>query len=217
MATDTKPKPVKLDLRKEHRGLLSPSAKEATVVDVPDLLFLMVDGVIEAGSGPSESESFHHSMEAMYGVGYGLKFMSKRRPSNPIDFTVMALEALWSTGTDVFATTARVPWSYTLLMMQPDHITPEMFAEAVAAARAKRPTPAFDTMRLARWQEGMCIQMMHIGPYAEEPKTLEVMHRYAAGKGLRLHGRHHEIYLGDPRRAAPDKLKTILRHPVAPA
>ncbi|MDH3517432.1 MAG: GyrI-like domain-containing protein [Acidimicrobiia bacterium] len=216
MATKAARTVRKLDLRKQHKDLYAPSAKAVTLIDVPELLFTMVDGVIEPGRGPSDSEGFRQTMEAMYGVGYGLKFMSKLRAEDPLDFTVMAIEGLWEFGSAEFSVRSDNPWRYTLLMLQPDHITDVMFEEAVEQAAAKRSNPVLQQMRLERWQEGLSIQIMHIGPYADEPRAIEMMDAFAAAGGYRKRGRHHEIYMGDPRRAAPAKLKTILRQPVEP-
>ena len=204
-----------LDLRANLGDLYKPSARTVAVVDVPELLFTMIDGAVDAGGGVSDSEEFLRSMEAMYAVAYGLKFMSKLREDDPIDFTVMPVEGLWASesGRMEFAGEARL--FYTLLMVQPDHITDEMFHEAVSGASARHPNPAFERMRLERWREGASIQIMHVGPYATEPATIAVLEVFAGEHGHRLHGRHHEIYLGDPRRAKPEKLKTILRHPIA--
>lgn len=211
----TKSKIPKLDLRKTFKDFYLPSAKEVTFVDVPEFLFIAVDGIIEAGVRPGEAEPFRDTMGAIYGVGYGLKFMSKLRPDDPVDFGVMAVEGLWATESgDKFDFDWREPSLYTLLMMQPDHITPAMFRKAVADAQAKKPNPALERIRLERWREGPAIQIMHIGPYADEPTTLAKMDMYAAEHGYELHGRHHEIYIGDPTRSKPENLKTVLRHPV---
>jgi hypothetical protein len=212
---ETKPEIPKLDLRKQYKELYLPSAKEVVVVDVPEFLFIALDGTVEAGVRPGDSESFRDAMGAMYGVGYGLKFMSKLRSDDPIDFTVMAVEGLWSTQSGSrFDFDWREPSLYTLLMMQPDHITGEMFDQAVADARAKGDNPALDRIRLERWREGISIQIMHIGPYADEAATLDKMEAFADEHGYEFHGRHHEIYIGDPTRSKPENLKTVLRHPV---
>ncbi|HEX6220579.1 MAG TPA: GyrI-like domain-containing protein [Acidimicrobiia bacterium] len=211
----TKPKVPKLDLRKQYKEFYLPSAKEVVLVDVPEFLFVVLDGSIKAGVRPGDSEAFRDAMGAMYGVGYGLKFMSKLRNDDPIDFTVMAVEGLWSTESGAkFAFDWREPSLYTLLMMQPDHITSEMFYQALADARAKQPNPMLDRIRLERWQEGTSIQIMHIGPYADEPATLDKMVAFAEEHGYVFNGRHHEIYIGDPTRSKPENLKTVLRHPV---
>ena len=207
----------KLDLRKQYREFYLPSAKEVALVDVPEFLFLALDGVVEAGVRPGEAVSFQDSMAAMYGVGYALKFMSKLRDDDPIDFAVMAVEGLWSTESgSKFDFDWREPSLYTLLMMQPDHITAEMFERATADTREKRPNPAIDRLRLERWREGLSIQIMHIGPYADEPATLDKMDAFVEENGYELHGRHHEIYIGDPNRSKPENLKTVLRHAVRP-
>jgi len=213
--TKTEDNIPKLDLRKKHKDLYLPSAKEVVLVDVPEFLFIALDGVLDAGVRPGDSESFRDAMGAMYGVAYGLKFMSKLRAENPIDFKVMAMEGLWSTESgDKFDFDWREPSPYTLLMMQPDHITPEMFERVVADTQAKKPNPALDRLRLEKWCEGPAVQIMHIGPYANEPVTLDRMDVYAREHGYEMHGRHHEIYIGDPTRSKPENLKTVLRHPV---
>jgi hypothetical protein len=214
VAQDKKTIP-KLDLRKKYAEFYLPSAKEVTLVDVPEFLFITLDGSIDAGVRPGDSESFREAMAAMYGVSYGLKFMSKLRVEDPIDFTVMAVEGLWSTESgSMFDFDWREPSLYTLLMMQPEHITTTMFEQAVADARAKRPNHALDRIRLERWREGPSVQIMHLGPYSDEPATLAKMDDFAAEHGYEFHGRHHEIYIGDPNRSKPENLKTVLRHPV---
>lgn len=210
----TKAPVKKLNLKKEYKHLYLPSAKQVSLVEVPEFQFTMIDGRIEAGVPPAESEEFVDAMTAMYGVAYTLKFMSKLHPEYPLDFTVMAVEGLWSTKSGGFAFEADQPWLFTLLMMQPPHITQPMFEDALEQAAARRPNPAFEHIRMAKWCEGLSIQVMHIGPYADEPASVAKLDRYAEEHGLEKHGRHHEIYLGDPRRAKPERLRTVIRHPV---
>jgi hypothetical protein len=205
---------TELDLRKQWKHLYAPSAKKIELVDVPEFKFVMIDGRIEPGEAPDTSSGFGEAMAALYGAAYTLKFMSKLRKEAPIDYPVMALEGLWWVEDGQFDITIKDNWVYTLMIMQPDHITPAMFAEAVAQAAKKRPNPAFARLRLESFCEGLCVQTMHIGPYAAEPATIERMNQWAAENGYRLAGKHHEIYLGDPRRADPEKLKTVLRHGV---
>lgn len=213
----TKNEVAKLDLKKQYKHLYLPSAKVVSEVDVPDLHYTMIDGRLEPGVLPGDSEDFTETMSAMYGVAYTLKFMSKLRETDPLDFTVMAMEGLWGTESGTFSFEATDdPWLYTLLMLQPEHITESMFVDAVEQANSKNPSGALGRMRLERWREGPSIQLMHIGPYADEPRSIAMMDDYATEHGLELHGRHHEIYLGDPRRAKPENLKTVLRHPVRP-
>jgi hypothetical protein len=126
----------------------------------------------------------------------------------------MTLEALWWVEDGEFDITRPENWHWTAIIMQPDHISDSMYQESLEQLRKKRPNPALDKMRFETFREGLSIQIMHIGPYAEEPASLAKMKAYAQDNGFRLCGKHHEIYLGDPRRADPAKLKTVLRHPV---
>jgi hypothetical protein len=204
-----------LDLRKEYKKLYNPSAKQPEIIDIPPLAFIRIDGAIEKGHGPGTSPGFQAATEAMYGISYTLKFMVKQRPFGPVDYPVMALEGLWWIEEGEFDINIKDNWLYTLQIMQPDLITPDVFADGLGQLRKKRgDQPEFANLRLESFHEGLCVQVMHLGPYADEPATLERMHAYANQQGYRLHQRHHEIYLGDPRRTAPDKLKTLLRHPV---
>jgi hypothetical protein len=207
-----------LDLRKQLKHLYQPSAKQVSVVVAPRFQFAMLTGEIEAGEKPGTSPSFAAAMEALYGIAYTLKFMCKLRKEDPIDYPVMALEGLWWVeGRPFTLGELQNPggWHYQLMVLQPDFITPALFAEGLAQLRKKRgDQPAFGQLRLEAFEEGRCIQVMHLGPYADEPATLARMDAFAAEHGYQLHGRHHEIYLGDPRRAQPEKLKTVLRHPI---
>lgn len=206
----------KIDLKKKFKHLYLPSAKEVTLVEVPAFQFILIDGCIRAEDRPETSPEFRETMEALYGLSYTLKFMSKLRPESPIDYTVMALEGLWGSEEADFEFDYSREWPFTMMIMQPDHITGEMVEEARRQVAEKRPNPALERARFERFHEGLSVQIMHLGPYAEETPTIEKMHDYAAGNGYRLRGRHHEIYIGDPRRAKPENLKTVLRHPVEP-
>jgi hypothetical protein len=206
---------TKLDLRKELKYLYNPSAKEVEVVGVPAMNFVMIDGAIEPDKAPGTSPLFQENMQALYGAAYTLKFMAKLRKDDPVDYPVMALEGLWWVEDGHFDIEKPGNWKYTMMIMQPTIITPEMFAEALAQLRKKKgDQPSFACLRLETFEEGLCMQTMHIGPYAEEPATIARMDTFARENGYTLRGKHHEIYMGDPRRAAPDKLKTILRHPI---
>ncbi|HUV89890.1 MAG TPA: GyrI-like domain-containing protein [Anaerolineae bacterium] len=205
----------KLDLRKQLKHLYAPSAKKVEVVDVPRFEFAMVDGEIEPGRGPEDSPAFQEALEALYGISYTLKFASKLRKEDPLDYTVMALEGLWWVEEGEFDITHPEGWRWTLMIMQPDHITPGMYEDALRQLRQKKgERPGFSRLRFESFQEGLCVQIMHVGPYAEESATIARMHAFAQENGYRLCGKHHEIYLGDPRRASPEKMKTVLRHPI---
>jgi hypothetical protein len=208
-----------LDLKKQFKYLYQPSAKKVEIVQVPRLQFAMVDGAIEKGSEPGNSQSFAEATQAMYSIAYTLKFMLKKRKTNAIDYPVMALQGLWWVEDGMFDISIKDNWFYTLMIMQPDVITPDIFEEARAQVRQKKgDMPALAKTRLDHSEEGLCVQVMHIGPYATEPATVERMRAFVAEQGysdlVGSGGKHHEIYLGDPRKADPAKLKTVLRHPI---
>lgn len=209
-----------LDLKKQFKHLYQPSAKKIEAVQIPKLQFAMADGAIEKGQTPGTSPGFSEAIQALYEISYTLKFMFKKRKTNAIDYPVMALEGLlWLTEGDVFDINIKDNWSYTLMIMQPEIITKELCDEAREQVRKKKgDSESLSKLRLAHFEEGLCVQVMHIGPYATEPATMERMREFMKENGLKdnvgPHGKHHEIYLSDPRRAAPDKMKTVLRHPV---
>ncbi len=207
----------KLDLKKELKHLYQPSAKQVSLVEVPAFNFAMVDGAMPAGVLPGDSEEYRQSLEALYGIAYTLKFMSKKREQNPIDYTVMALEGLWWVESGQFEFGKQEPWHFTSMIMQPDHLTEMDYQQALEELKRKRPNPALDKMRFESFEEGLSVQIMHIGPYSEEPRSLDKMQAYIDEHGYRYRDHHHEIYLGDPRRAKPEKLRTVLRHPVEKA
>jgi hypothetical protein len=208
----------KLDLRKELKWLYQPSSKKIEIVKVPRFQFIMVNGKIEKGQSPGTSPAFQEAMQALYGISYTLKFMSKLDNKNPIDYSVMALEGLWWTEDGTFDISKPGNWHWTLMMLQPNHITETMFEKALHQVVEKHgDSPSLAKVRFDSFEEGHCVQTMHIGPYATEPATVERMHAFLQENGYRdrvgLGGKHHEIYLGDPRRADPAKLRTVLRHP----
>jgi len=206
---------MKLDLKNDFKPLLTASAKAPQLVEAPRLNFLRIDGNIEPGHGPSDSPRFAENLQAIYGAAYTLKFMLKQRAQDPVDYPVMPLEGLWWVEDGRFDINIKDNWFYTVQIMQPDCITPEIFAEALVKLRKKKgDMEAFSRLRLEPFHEGLSVQMLHLGPYATEPATVEKMEAFIQAEGLRKTGHHHEIYLGDPMRSDPAKLKTILRHPV---
>ncbi len=211
-----------LDLKKELKYLYAPSAKKAEIVKVPKLQFAMIDGVIEKGKEPGNSPAFAEATQALYSISYTLKFMLKKRKTNAIDYPVMPLEGLWGIQDVNVDVGKKDNWSFTLMILQPDVITKDIFAEGMEQVRKKKgDSPELSKVRLSHFEEGICAQMMHIGPYATEPATIEIMRAFAAENGYRdnvgPNGLHHEIYIGDPRKADPAKLKTVVRHPLKKA
>lgn len=208
----------KLDLKKQYKDLYNPGAKKVVLVKVPRLNFIMLDGTIPPNMPVGDAPDYQNALETLYGLSYTLKFMLKLREKNPIDYTVMPLEGLWWTkGSDKDPNVSRKQaWYFTAMIMQPKPVTAALFAEARKQLRAKRdPIPAMlNKARFAAFEEGPAIQIMHLGPYSQEPTTIAKMVEFAIDNSYKIHGKHHEIYLGDPRRTAPAKLKTVLRHPV---
>ncbi len=208
-----------LDLKKQFKHLYVPSAKKVELVQVPPLQFAMIDSAIEKGQEPGTSPGFQEAVQALYGISYTLKFMFKKRKTHPVDYPVMALEGLWWVEDGIYDIRVKDNWHYTLMILQPEIITRDVFAEGLDQVRKKRgDSPALARLRLECFEEGLCVQVMHIGPYADEPATVDRMKTFAEENGYRdlvgLGGKHHEIYIGDPHRTAPAKLKTVLRHPV---
>jgi len=197
---------VKLDLRKKYKHLYSPPASEVQIVDVPRIRFLMVDG-----AGDPSSEVFQKAIQTLYGLAYTVKFGLKKEGT---EYPVMALEGLWWTGRSAgkFDVQARSKWKWTLMIMQPDFVTDAKLEAASREIRKKG--RALGTFRVEDFHEGPSVQIMHVGPYSTEAPTIERIWRFIADHGYRPNGKHHEIYLGDPRRAAPSKLRTILRQPI---
>jgi hypothetical protein len=211
----------KLDLKKELKAYYQPSAKKPEIIQIPRFQFIMLDGAIEPGMEPGNSPAFQEAVGALYGISYTLKFMLKQRAENPIDYSVMALEGLWWVEDDEFDIRRKDNWKWTVMILQPQVITPALFQEGLQQLRKKRgDQPAFSRLRLENFEEGLCVQLMHIGPYVTEPASVDLMHAYASQQSylpcLGDGGKHHEIYLSDPRKAAPKKMKTVLRHPIKP-
>ncbi|MBE1491085.1 GyrI-like domain-containing protein [Plantactinospora soyae] len=200
----------KTDFKKVHRNLYTASAAPA-LVDVPELAFLAVDGV-----GDPDGPAYREAVEALYGVAYGLRFGLKK--AGVLDYSVMPLEGLWwgAEGQRNLPEQDRSTWNWTMLIMQPPQVDVDLVAEFVAAAARKKPSGSLERLELRHLTEGRSAQVLHVGPYREEPATRDRLMAFINESGDRLSGEHHEIYLSDPRRAAPEKLRTILRYAVAP-
>lgn len=199
----------KVDLKKDLKYLYNPSAKEVSVVDVLPMNFLMVDG---AGD-PNVSLEYQQAMEALFSLSYALKFRVKKITG--VDYAVMPLEGLWWTDDpSQFSMSNKGVWKWTAMIMQPEFVTVELFAEALDEVREKKGFVALDRVRFETYHEGLSAQIMHIGSYAAEEPTIGRLHGFIKENGYELSGKHHEIYLSDPRRTAPEKLKTVLRQPI---
>jgi hypothetical protein len=198
-----------IDLKKDLKYLYQPSAKEVELVKVPKFHYLMIDGE----GDPNTSHAFHEGVQALYAVAYTLKFMIKKEKQT--DYPVTPLEGLWwMDDMTQFTWENKGAWKWTLMILQPAIATKPLFKKAVRQATEKKGLPALSKIRLESYTEGLAVQIMHIGPYAEEAPTVQKLHAAAREHGCELRGKHHEIYLGDPRKSNPDKLKTVLRQPV---
>jgi hypothetical protein len=200
---------TRLDLRRELKTLFGPPAGRPVLVEVPELSFLMVDG----HGDPNLSQDYRDAVQALFAVSYAVKFTVKRAVG--IDYRVMPLEGLWwADDMSTFAIADKASWKWTALIVQPDLVTSELVQQAAATATAKRPLPAVGRVRLERWREGRAAQVLYLGPFSAEGPTIEQLHSFIADQGLGRRGKHHEIYLTDPSRTAPERLKTVIRQPV---
>ncbi len=200
----------KIDLKKEHAGLYAVSAKAPVIVEVPALNYLLIDGK----GDPNTSLDYQAAVEALFSVSYTLKFMVKKG-KEAIDYGVMPLEGLWwvedMTKFDIYK---KGDWLWTAMILQPEFITLQMVEAAVTAVKNKKNLPALGKIRFESYTEGKAGQILHIGPFSEEGPTIQRLHHFIEEQGYHLQGKHHEIYLSDIRKAAPEKWKTIIRQPV---
>ena len=202
---------TKTDFKKEFKHLYQPSKKDFELLEVPEMQFLMIDGQ----GDPNTAPAYQEAIETLYPVAYKLKFMSKINLKK--DYTVPPLEGLWWADDMESFTVKRnkSQWLWTMMIMVPEWISSDMVELAKAVASEKKDLPALSKMRFERFEEGLSVQIMHIGAYDDEGPVLKRMHsEYLPANNLTFNGKHHEIYLSDPRRVAPEKLKTVLRHPV---
>lgn len=200
----------KIDVRKSLHHLYSPRPGQPELVTVPPLNYAMIDGK----GDPNTSGDFQGMIETLYGVSFAVKF-SLKRADPPVDYTVMGLEGLfWTDTPDDFSMERKDDWQWTLMILQPEFVTPEVFQNAKEQLAVKKPALPWDRLRLETLEEGLSAQIMHLGPYAEEPPTITALHAFIKENGYRPRGKHHEIYLSDPRRSQPEKLRTIIRQPV---
>jgi hypothetical protein len=195
---------AKTDLKKDLKPLYTASAQEAAMVTVPPRRYLMINGY----GYPDNNPEFQARMEALYTASYTLKFMLKK---TGLDYVVPPLEGLWWMLMGDFDLDRRDDWRWTLMIPQPEEVTNDLLAQAVAAAQKKKARPALERLRLETYNEGEAAQILHVGPYDAVAATMERLHAFIRQKGYHFCGKHHEIYLSDPRRTPPEKLKTILR------
>lgn len=192
-------------------NLLYKPATDPVLIEVPEFDFVMIDG----RGDPRTSPAFQEAISAVYSFSYPVVISLKRAGREGLK--VRPLEALWwADDVSAFdpATQHRAAWQWTVMIRQPEDIPSDVLDAARRSVAKKVGSEVAQRVRLAPFHEGLCVQLMHIGPYSEEGPRIAAMHRFVAGHGLQLRGRHHEIYLSDPRHSLPTKIRTILRHPV---
>jgi hypothetical protein len=215
----------KIDYKKTEKEFYAPKT-EPSVIQVPPMNFIMVDG---QGDPNEVGGDYHKAVELLYSLSYSIKMGQKKNPSDSLmstpDYVVPPLEGFWwlEDITDMDFT-QKSKYFWTSMIRQPDFVSPKLFEEAKKAVQKKKPELDVSKARLELFEEGFCVQCMHLGPYDAEPATLEKMEQYINLHNLKNNigsltsdnkiRRHHEIYLSDPRKANPATMKTILRHPV---
>lgn len=198
----------KVDFRKELKNLYNPSVKEVTVVNVPAMNFLLVNG-----EGTPTSPQYSEAIEALFNVAYTLKFIVKK--DKVIDYAVMPLESLWWVDDMTkFSADRKGEWKWTAMIMQPKYVTDNDFNLAIKQVKKKKNPAALPKVRFESFKEGLAAQIMYVGPFSAEGPTITKIHTFIQNSGHLLSGKHHEIYLNNPATTAPEKLKTILRQPM---
>ncbi len=199
---------AKLDWSKDLKHLYAPSAKAPVMVDVPPLNYLMLDG----HGDPNTNPHYAAVIEALFSLAYTIKFMIKK---GGVDYAVFPAEGLWWVpDMRQFTVNDKSAWDWTMMIAQPEAVNETIVEAARAEAIKKKRLPLLEQVRFETYFEGKSAQIMHLGPYAAEGPTIARLHDFIAEQGYALTGKHHEIYLSDARRAAPEKLKTIIRQPV---
>lgn len=201
----------KVDYKKDFKGLYLPKAVPV-LIDVPAMTFIMVDG-----KGDPSGEEYQQAVSLLYSLSYTIKMKGKELPGY-CDYTIFPLEGLWWIDGGAFDFKQRGNWLWISMIRQPDFVTPDVLRWAIELTQKKKPEHDTSRARLEVFTEGLCVQMMHIGPFATEPETVDKIRALIEQAGLAdATGnvrKHHEIYLSDPNNVSPEKMNTVLRHPV---
>lgn len=199
----------KIDLKKTLKHLYRPSKKTPAIVDVPPMNYLMVDG----HGDPNTAQEFQDAISSLFPLAYAIKFAVKK--AQGIDYAVMPLEGLWWVkDMSKFSIDDKSNWDWTLMIMQPDYVAGDLVEEVRQQVAKKKDPPLLSQIRFEAYHEGLSVQLLHLGPFADEGPNIARMHAFAAEQGYELAGKHHEIYLSDIRKTAPERLKTVLRQPI---
>jgi len=198
-----------IDLKKLYRDQYTATVGEPALIEVPERPFLMIDGEGTPGVAPE----YLAAVESLYPLAFGIRAAIKRETGD--GYTVLPLEGLWwADDMTAYRANRKEEWKWTLMIGLPDVATADMAARVLPEVSRKRKLSVAADVRFELFHEGRCAQVMHIGPYSTEEPTIDLFHQFIADQGLSRRGLHHEIYLGDPRKADPAKLKTIIRQPV---
>ena len=199
---------AKIDFKKAMKEFYGPPKGKFTIVDVPEMNFLMIDG----HGDPNTNPDYQAVCNALYSMAYGIKFALKPQG---IDYVLPPLEGLWWTQEmALFSVYNKEAWLWTMMVMQPPEVTFDLVEQIRAEQADKKDLPALAGLRFEPYHEGLSVQTMYVGAFADEGPTIASMHAFIAEQGYEPAGKHHEVYLSDPRRTAPDKLKTVVRQPV---
>lgn len=215
-----KKKTAKLDYKKEYKDLYLPGTKPV-IIDVPEMVFIQVEGE----GDPNTSAAYKNAMEVLYGLSFGIKMskMSGSQPDGYFEYVVPPLEGLWWMEGGAYIGTEKLAglkdqFRWISMIRQPEFVTPDVFAWAKDTLKKKKPDIDLSRTKLVTFTEGLCCQVMHIGPYDDEPASVRKLEQFVEDNGYKCdigeERRHHEIYLGDPRRTKPERLRTVIRHPV---
>ena len=208
------------DFKKAQKDLYQPRTAPS-IIDVPELTFIMVDG----SGNPNTSTDYKNALEILYGLSWSIKMskMSGTQPTGYYEYVMPPLEGLWwhRSGGTALDLSDKDSFCWSSMIRQPEFVTEEVFDTAKLTLSKKKPELDLSPARLEKFIEGLCVQVMHIGSYDDEPETIAAMELYAVSNGYAINindtRRHHEIYLNDPRKTAPEKLKTVIRHPIRKA
>ena len=205
---------MKLDFKKTQKELYQPKTTPS-IIDVPEMTFIAIDGK----GNPNTSIEYKNAVELLYGLAYAIKMNNK----HILDYVVPPLEGFWQVDDESFKGGGtpildKSKFIWAMMLRQPDFVTAEIFETAKTVFSKKKPNVDVNPAMLTTITEGLCVQVMHIGSYDDEPATVATLDQYAIDNGYVIDinetRRHHEIYLSDPRKTAAEKLKTVLRHPI---
>lgn len=200
----------KIDYKKQFPDLYNPS-KEPHIVEIPEMLFFMIDGKGYPGDNPEYQEA----LGSLYGASYTLK-MGVVKPETGKDYVVPPLEGLWyMDDMSEWSMENKDKWKWTMMIRIPDHVTEKQIEKALQMFKEKKNPANIDRLRYGKYAEGTVVQVLYFGSYSEEGPTIEKMHEFAKNQGYKLDGKHHEIYIGDPRKTKPENLRTVIRQPLS--